>query len=97
MANTRLIEHQSIIDVTIQECGSIASLFDFALINGISITEEAEIGNKLEIPPLKAKPEIANFLKKQSINIATAVPTSAADYYIQQLFENGLFQPGLFE
>jgi hypothetical protein len=90
------MDNQNMLDLAVQECGGVASVFDFAMLNGLSITEVPDIGVKLEVPTVKAVPEIALFFKKHSTRIATA-PTSAADHYIQQLFENGLFQPGLFE
>jgi len=86
-------EFQNIMDLSIQECGGIASIFDVALLNGYGISDDPEIGAKLQVPTLKADVAIAMFLKKKGNSIAT-------NYTIDQwqsLFENGLFQYGLFE
>lgn len=95
MSNTTTSEHQSLVDITIQECGDLEQVFELALINGYSASDAPNVGAKIAIPAAKNNTEVAMFFKKKNIRIATA--NIDATFARQQLFEDGLFQPGLFE
>lgn len=67
-----VIENQSLLDISIQENGSILSVFDLAVINQISITDELVPGQKIK--PMKSitdNDEISNYFKNRNQMIAT--------------------------
>lgn len=43
---------QCLMDIAIERCGSATALFDLALLNGLSITEDVSIGFELLLPPV---------------------------------------------
>lgn len=86
--------HQNFQDLSIQGAGSLEYIFEIGLLNGYSITDSPIPGSKIVTPEIK-KSGIYEYYQKKGIVPTTGSTT--ADIYIQQLFENGLFQPGLFE
>ncbi len=52
------------IDIAMQEAGSIEALFDFALANGISITDDMIAGNIYTKPAMRNKSIAAVFYSK---------------------------------
>lgn len=65
-------EKQSLLDITIQEEGSILTVFDFALANGLSITDELLVAQKVVSPNSGAKnSEVSNYFKAKNQMIAT--------------------------
>ncbi|RFM32266.1 hypothetical protein [Chitinophaga silvisoli] len=50
MKTVNVKPHQCLLDISMQEKGSIAALFDFAVANGRSITDEFIAGESLLIP-----------------------------------------------
>lgn len=95
MKDVKTLKNQNIIDITLQTKGDFQQLFEVALANGISINEATNAGTRLIIPQSEENVDILRFYKVKKTIPATA--HSAADAYIQKLFENGFFQPGLFE
>lgn len=67
-----ITENQSLLDITVQEEGSVLTVFDFALANGISITDELVVAQKLVSPNSEAKnSEVSNYYKGKNQLIAT--------------------------
>ncbi|MBU2526250.1 MAG: hypothetical protein KKC03_06590 [Bacteroidetes bacterium] len=46
------LDRQSLLDIAIKETGSITSIFDFAIINGVGITDDIVPGSAIEIPTI---------------------------------------------
>lgn len=77
-----VLSNQSLLDIAIQEDGNVLAAFEWALANGISITEELVPGQKLIIPKsVNRDNEIANYFKSKKQNIAT---------YQSVVFDNNL-------
>ena len=45
-----VLYHQNLFDISIQEFGNIEALFDIAMVNGLSITDDLVAGQELIIP-----------------------------------------------
>ena len=68
------IENQSLFDVAIQESGSVLAAFDWALKNGLSLTEDLVPGQKLTTPNSNFNhSEVAEYFKRKNIKVATAI------------------------
>lgn len=52
METVNVKPHQCLLDISMQEKGSIAALFDFALVNARSITDDCIAGETLFIPDI---------------------------------------------
>ena len=50
-----LQQGQNLMDVAIQCCGDATALFDLALLNGISVTEEVAVGTEFILPEVVNK------------------------------------------
>lgn len=71
-----VIENQSVLDVAIQEDGSVMAAFEWALKNGLSITDDLAPGQKLSVPISSFRnADVANYFKGRKQNIATGVAT----------------------
>lgn len=71
MNQTRITAGQSLVDVTIQELGSLESLFDLADAAGLSITGALTPGQALDVPASAAAlPDVASYFagRQQRIN-----------------------------
>lgn len=64
-------DRQSLLDLSVQYCGDVQSVFDFALLNGLSITEELKTGMQLQAPPPAVK-RIADYFRINGFEPATA-------------------------
>lgn len=95
MKDVKTLKNQNLQDITLQTKGNFEQLFEISLANGFSITDLPAPGTRLLIPKEGDNLDILGYYKIKKAIPATANPN--ADIYIQQLFENGLFQPGLFE
>lgn len=71
MATAIIQQGQSLMDVSIQKCGSVTALFELALLNGISITEDVLVGTVLELPPV-VNIGVAQYFEDKQIVPATA-------------------------
>lgn len=78
MANIRVSDKQSILDVAIQLLGSVEAAFSLALLNGLSITDELYPGQLL-ILPTAYNADIANYYADRGIVTATAITTSTEE------------------
>jgi hypothetical protein len=66
-----VLHNQSLLDFTLHHCGKLESLFDLAISNGKSITEELVPGTLLEVPDTVDKAvDIVNFYKFKNIEPA---------------------------
>lgn len=72
MAQIIVLEGQSPFDLAVQKGGSIEAVFDFAVQNGISITDELVHGIGLLPPDAKSK-QIVDYYSKHSLKPGTAV------------------------
>ncbi|MRI64463.1 hypothetical protein EDM00_10770 [Ornithobacterium rhinotracheale] len=75
-----VLHKQSLFDVCLQHTGSIAGIFELAEANNLSITDDVEAGQRLELPPLGGgKGEVAqdadilNYYTAKNIQPATAL------------------------
>lgn len=90
----KVLSGQSVFDIALQELGSVLGILEIAQLNGISVTETLTPGQTLNVPDFAIEANVVADFKRNKIKPATA---KTADSYIQKLFEDGLFQPGLFE
>jgi hypothetical protein len=67
---------QSLLDIAIQHCGTAESVYDLAIANGLSITDELVPGQLLNLPAVTDKKTVSYF-DTNEIKPATAV--TAAD------------------
>lgn len=66
------IENQSVFDVAVQESGSVLAAFDWALKNGLSLTEDLAPGQQLISPSSDfINADVAGYFKGKKQMIAT--------------------------
>jgi hypothetical protein len=91
---------QTLLDVCLQELGSLSALFDLADANGLSITSPLSPGQQLQVPAsVLSRPEIAAYFsqRRQRINVADAsLLDSAGQPLEQQYFDSHFFNPQFF-
>lgn len=85
---TTITDGQSLLDVAIQELGTIAAVFDLAAANGLAITDPLTPGQVLSVPSASAAlPQLAAYFRQrgQRINTgndsASEVPTRPAGIF----------------
>lgn len=67
------IENQSVFDVAVQESGSVLAAFDWALKNGLSLTDDLEPGQQLISPNSDFfNTDVAGYFKGKKQMIATS-------------------------
>lgn len=92
----RVIVHQTLTDIALQETGTAESLVEFAVLNNISITDLLEVGTEINAKVNTQDIEILTYYKKHNIKPATAdkivVPIDTQILFAVGLFENGLFE-----
>jgi hypothetical protein len=98
MNKTIISDGQSLVDVALQELGSVESLFDLADANGLAITDALAAGQVLAVPSSSGTVvTIATYFRSKAIRINTnnaAVllpPNTAHD------FDNQDFDPSDFD
>jgi len=64
------LNNQSLVDVALQEYGSIEGLVDIALRNGKSITSDLQVGEVLQIGEVISK-DVAQYFKVNNLKVAT--------------------------
>ena len=87
-------DRQNLPDLSIQTTGSFENLFEFALLNGVQITDEGVPGQVYDIPGENIDKEILRFFSARKIRPETSPARLTGE---NGLFENGLFEFGLFE
>jgi hypothetical protein len=65
----RALEGQTLFDIAIQSCGSAEAAFDFAVLNGVSLTDEPTL---IDVVPGIIDADIAAYFAKKNIQPATA-------------------------
>jgi hypothetical protein len=78
MDSTTITEGQNLVDVALQEGGTISQLFVLADANGLGITDTLEPGQVLKLPAgLVARPDITGYYIRQNYRVNTGeVPAS---------------------
>lgn len=65
-------ENQSLFDVSVQEDGSVLAVFEWAVANGVSITDDLAPGQKLSAPnSIFRNVDMANYFKGKNQQVAT--------------------------
>ncbi|MAB37743.1 MAG: hypothetical protein CL528_11285 [Aequorivita sp.] len=95
MNDVKTINKQNLADITLQVKGEFEQIFEVALENKLSITDSLNPGLRIINPIGGENIDILSFYKIK--NVIPATNNIDATYARQQLFEDGLFQPGLFE
>lgn len=67
-----ITERQSLLDVAVQHCGSFEAAFDIAMGNGLSVTDDLNAGDRLEMPKQDNK-EVADYYAVNDLHPASAV------------------------
>jgi hypothetical protein len=75
---TTVLNNQSLIDIAIQECGSVDAVFQIALLNGRSITDDLVVGDELRMPPA-ANTAIAQYYENKALKPATSITGDMLD------------------
>lgn len=75
------LEGQTLIDIAIQTCGSADAVFDLAVANGMSISDDLMPGTKL-IPVAAIVPKIVSYYKQKGITPATGVVIDSEEFGI---------------
>ncbi len=75
MSQMIVTEGQSLIDVAIQEYGSVEALFDLADANGLAITDLLTPGQVLAVPSSAAAvPSLVSYFRARAQRINTGAP-----------------------
>lgn len=72
MHNTETKQGQWVADISVKETGSIETIFDFALLSNISITDSLEAGSSISYTDITDK-RIVNYYQQNSITPATSI------------------------
>lgn len=93
-----ITEGQSLIDVAIQELGTVAALFDLADAAGLAITDQLTPGQVLAVPASPAaQPSIVAYFSGRAQRINTGEePTPAPALPAQRYFSNLFFNPNTY-
>ncbi len=90
---TTITEGQSLLDVALQELGSVAGLFDLADAAGLAITDQLTPGQVLAVPAsAAARPELVGYYAGRAYRVNTgdtpppAAPPTPARRYFSALF-----------
>jgi len=66
-----VLEGQSLFDIAIQECGSVEAVTAIAVLNDISVTDDLQVGQLLQIP-MPVNKQVAKYYKSHNLKPATA-------------------------
>lgn len=72
MNKATITERQSLIDTALQHCGSFESAFDTAQLNGLSITDDLNAGDLIELPQPDNQ-EVADYYAVNDLHPASAI------------------------
>lgn len=64
---------QTLLDIALQEKGSIEAIEEIAALNGLSITDELTVGMELSLPASAWNKLIENYCKNNDVSPATAL------------------------
>jgi hypothetical protein len=59
--NSVVYNGQSLLDKAIESTGDVENVFDMAIINNISITQDLQVGTELKIAPITSKATVSFF------------------------------------
>lgn len=69
-----VLHNQSLLDVCLQHTGSIEGVFELAMNNNLSITDDIQVGKILNLPEgITTDKDILNYYKAKNIQPATAI------------------------
>lgn len=69
-----ILNNQTLQDVAIRYCGTLSALFDIALLNDLSVTDELVPGQNLNIPDKDyGFQEVVNYFEQNTLQPATAL------------------------
>ncbi len=98
MSQALITAGQSLVDVAIQELGSVGAAFDLADAAGLAITDVLTPGQVLEVPASAlARPELVSYFRNRGQRINTgdeAAPAPAAP--AGRYFSSSFFNPDYF-
>jgi capsid protein len=67
-----VIEHQSLFDIGVRESGSVLTAFDWAIKNGLSITDSLTPGQQLiEVVSAYSNADVGSYFKERNQMVAT--------------------------
>ncbi len=76
----RVKYNQSLLDIAIQEYGSINEMLELAVANGLSITSAMATGTVLQIPELEpSEPSVQEYYKRKYLKPATSTNLEIVD------------------
>ena len=80
-------ENQSLLDIACQTIGTAEAVFAFAMLNGLSITEDVFSNDVFEVPNASIKKnEISGYFSEKNIELATGFPLiEVASYGIAEM------------
>lgn len=96
---TTVMDGQTMADICLQGTGSVSGIFELAMLNGRSVTDLPEAGERLQRLGEKARgrlgdEKIFNYYRANNIRPVTRVEVVETN---ETLFDAGLFDPGLFD
>lgn len=74
MERITILDGQSLLDLAIQQAGSIDAVFALALANGLSVTNDLPAGGLVDTVDVSSKP-IASYYANNALTPATALTT----------------------
>lgn len=72
MANLKVYERQSVLDVAVQHSGSIESIFDLASLNGLSVTDDLVPNDSLQRSEVTTDADVVFYYSTKGIIPSTA-------------------------
>ena len=70
-AKTTIIDQQNLLDIALQETGSIEGVFELATANDIAVSDEIPAGTELKVPEGNTNPDVLRQYKANDIKPAT--------------------------
>lgn len=72
---TTILHNQSLLDLAIQHAGSVENAFAIAVANGLSLTDDLESGEALNLEPttINQNKDILSYYQSKKLQPATAV------------------------
>jgi hypothetical protein len=74
MACVVVSDRQSLMDIATRELGGLDNLFEFALINDVSLTDDPTPGQTISLIDI-TNSDVVSYYKNKNINPATAITT----------------------
>lgn len=70
-AKTTIIDRQNLLDIALQETGSIEGVFELATANNIAVSDEVVAGTELMVPEVNKNSDVLRQYKSNNIKPAT--------------------------